>query len=69
MIDWKKIAHNNGLNPKEFTKEILTVAACIGAMEIDKNGDTDTLKFCCSDDIGRLEVYIRRVPDNEIEDE
>ena len=62
-IDWQKIARDNGLRPKEFTREILNVAACVGAMQIDNEGDTDTLKFCCSDDIGKLEIYERRVND------
>ena len=33
IADWAKI---NNLTPKEFTKEILTLAAVVGTMEIDK---------------------------------
>ena len=63
MIDWEKIAKQNSLTPKEFTKEILTVAACVGVMELDsKVGGhiDDAMKFTCSDEIGEIEVYIKR---------
>lgn len=60
MIDWRKIADMNGLAPEEFRKEIFTVAACLGAMLLDEQQIGDSLKFSCSDEIGPLELWIRR---------
>ena len=65
MIDWEQIAKMNGLSPEEFRKEIFTVAACVGAMQLDEQ-ETDNrtmLKFSCSDDVGKIEVLIRRAPE------
>lgn len=64
MIDWEQVARVNGLTPKEFEKEILTVAACIGAMRIDNgdSGEADTLKFTCSDQVSQIVVYVKRLP-------
>lgn len=64
MIDWEQVARVNGLTPKEFEKEILTVAACLGAMRIDNGnaGEADTLKFTCSDHVSQIAVYIKRLP-------
>lgn len=64
MIDWEKVARINGLTPKEFEKEILTVAACLGAMRIDNGdaGEADTLKFTCSDQVSPIAVYVKRLP-------
>lgn len=57
--EWAKI---NGLTPKEFTREILGYAATVGTMEIDKDGDDiDTLVYKVEDDVGKIEVIIRRV--------
>lgn len=63
MIDWGKFAEINGLTPESFQREILTVAACIGATMIDQGatGDADTLKFTCSDSIGKIGVFVRRI--------
>ena len=60
MIDWRKIAEQNGLSTEEFAKEIFTVAACLGAMSLDEQQIGDSLKFTCSDDIGPLELWVRR---------
>ena len=61
-IDWQKVAQQNGLNPEEFSAEVLSVAACIGAMRIDGEGESgEALRFTCSDDVGKIEVIIRRV--------
>lgn len=60
MIDWRKFADMNGLTPDEFKKEIFTVAACLGAMALDEQQIGDSLKFTCSDEIGPLELWIRR---------
>ena len=67
MIDWEQIAKINGLSPEEFRKEIFTVAACVGAMQLDEQ-ETDNrtmLKFSCSDDVGKIEVLIRRAPEEQ----
>ncbi|CAB4169111.1 hypothetical protein UFOVP581_48 [uncultured Caudovirales phage] len=62
MIDWMQFAKMNNLSPAQFEKEILTVAAVIGAMKIDQNeGDEDSLKFTCSDSVGEIVIYIRRL--------
>ena len=61
MIDWQEVAKQNGLTPKEFTKEILTVAAVVGAMEID-GSNSDALKFTVSDDVGDVQILISRLP-------
>ncbi len=63
MINWAEFAKANNLTPAEFQKEILTVAACVGAMVIDgKNtGYEDILKFTCSDEKGRIIILIQRL--------
>lgn len=60
MINWEKIAQQNGLTPEEFTKEILTCAAVVGAMELDKN-KSDALRFTCSDQEGEIVLTVHRV--------
>jgi len=64
MIDWEKVALDNGLTPLQFEKEILTVTACLGAIRIDNGdaGDADTLKFTCSDQVSPIAVYVKRLP-------
>lgn len=59
MINWEQIAQQNGLTPEEFTKEILTCAAVVGAMELDKNY-SNRIRFTCSDQIGEIEVTVKR---------
>lgn len=62
MIDWQKVAEQNGLNPEEFGTEVLAVAACIGVMRLDGEGAADeALRFTCSDDVGEIELIVRRV--------
>jgi hypothetical protein len=62
MINWSDIAKSNGLSPEEFTKEILTVAACVGVVGIDQQcEDKAELRFTCSDESGKIEVLIKRV--------
>lgn len=63
MINWSEIAELNGLSPEEFKKEVFTVAACIGAMELDEKEKGIALRFTCSDGIGPLELIVRRVED------
>lgn len=60
MINWQEVAQNNGLTHEEFKKEIFTVAACLGAMDLDADDSVNAIKFTCSDDVGPLEVYIKR---------
>lgn len=60
MINWQEVAQNNGLTPEEFKKEIFTIAACLGAMDLDADDSVNAIKFTCSDGIGPLEVYIKR---------
>lgn len=59
-INWEEIAKNNNLTFGEFKKEIYFAAACIGSMEIDKNEIGGHMKFTCSDNIGPIELWIRR---------
>lgn len=63
MIDWEKFAETNKLTPEEFQRQILTVAACIGATLIDQgaSGEADTLRFTCSDSVGKIGVFVRRL--------
>jgi hypothetical protein len=63
MVNWEQIAKLNGLTPKEFEKEIFTCAACVGAMQLDKTSHSEfnALKFTCSDEVGKIEVLIRRI--------
>ena len=60
-INWQQVAQQNGLTPEEFKREIFTVACAIGAMEIDRPNQYGYLKFTCSDDVGPLELFIKRV--------
>jgi len=59
-INWQEIARQNNLTPEEFQKEIFMLAACIGAMSLDDHKIGDSLKFTCSDEVGPLELLIRR---------
>lgn len=67
MTDWKKIAQRQNLTPAQFRNEILTVAACVGALELDKNGATpdEAMRFSCHDEVGEIEVYIKRVKEQQ----
>ena len=59
MINWAEFARLNNLTPAEFQKEILTVAACVGAMIVDEH--QDILKFTCSDEKGKIMILIQRI--------
>ena len=62
MVDWESIAKSNGLSPDEFTKEILSIAAVVGSISIDRQvGDMTELKFTCSDEVGKIEVTVKRI--------
>jgi hypothetical protein len=59
-IDWKNMAEENGLTPEEFRKEIFCVAACLGAMDLDKEECTgDTVKFTTSFGGKKIHVYVK----------
>jgi len=61
-IDWEAFAKMNGMSPEQFKKEIMSVAAVVGAMAIDANDEQDmVMKFTCSDNIGKIMLTIRRV--------
>jgi CO/xanthine dehydrogenase Mo-binding subunit len=64
MIDWQKVADDNGLSVEEFKKEVYTIAACIGIMDVDnKNGEAVAMRFTCFDDVGKIEMMIKRIED------
>ena len=44
MIDWQQMAKNNGMSPEE----------------LDNQEDGTIVKFTASDEIGPLELYIKR---------
>lgn len=60
MIDWKKFVIDNDLTMEEFENEIFNIAACMGVMVIDDT-EADTLKVTAQDDIGQIEMTIKRV--------
>ena len=60
-INWKQVAQQNGLTPEEFQKEIFTVACVVAAMDLDNQDVGTELKFTCADNVGKLELLIKRV--------
>lgn len=60
MINWKEIAEQYGLTPEQFRKEVYAVAAVVGIMEVETGGNSDTMRFTCSDDIGQIELTVKR---------
>jgi hypothetical protein len=65
---WAKI---NNLTAAEFKRQIFQMAATIGVMELDKKGaDIDTtLRFSTSDNLGVIELYIRRTSAKQVTEE
>ena len=61
-VDIEQWAKMNNLTPDEFKKEVFTMAAALGAMDLDDRGaDSDeAMKFTRSDSVGEIEVYVRR---------
>jgi hypothetical protein len=59
MIDWKAIAKQMGLTHKEFEHEMLTVAAVLGAMAIDREG-SDGITFKGADESGEITLMVFR---------
>ena len=62
-LDIEQWAKLNNLTPSQFKNQIFTMAAALGAMELDDRGsDIETaLKFAGSDSLGKIELYVRRV--------
>ena len=60
-INWQQVAQQNRLTPDEFQKEIFTVACAVGAIDLDNQDAGTALKFTCSDEVGKLELLIKRV--------
>ena len=60
MIDWREVAQQNSLSIDEFEKEIYSIAACMAAMSLDKEDEAE-MWFTCSDNVGKLELIVRRV--------
>ena len=60
MIDWQKVARQNGLTPEEFTKEILKVAAAVGEIELERT-KSELLRFTASDDKSTVQILIKRI--------
>lgn len=66
-MEIKEWAELNGLSVEEFQHEMLTYAAVVGCMMIDASDDNemDTLSFKTKDDVGDIELYVRRTPSVE----
>ena len=60
MIDWTKIAKEADMTPSQFETEVLAVASAVAAMKIDA-GAGDSMRFECKDDVGEIEMIVRRV--------
>lgn len=41
-IDWKKLAIDNGMNPEQFTDEVMRLACACVATNIEFEGSTST---------------------------
>ena len=64
MIDWRKTAEQNGISVEQFEKEMFTVACAMATMRIDRDGqEGECFKFSCGDQVGKIELYVRRVED------
>lgn len=64
MIKWEEVAKQNNLTVEEFKIEMYTNAACIGIMEVDgKKGEAVAMRFTCYDDVGKIEMVIKRIED------
>lgn len=64
MIKWKEVAEQNNLTVEEFKTEMYTSAACIAIMDVDsKKGDALAMRFTCYDDVGKIEMVIKRIED------
>lgn len=60
MIDWLKIAEQNGMSFEEFTNEILLAAIAAGAVELE-NRDVEALRVTGGDGDGKIQMVISRV--------
>ena len=61
-VDIEQWAKMNNLTPEEFKKEVFTMAAALGAMDLDERGadSGEAMKFTRSDSVGEIELYVRR---------
>lgn len=61
-VDIEQWAKMNNLTPEEFKEEVFTVAAALGAMDLDARGvgSDEVMKFTRSDSVGKIELYVRR---------
>jgi len=63
MIDWEMFAAHNDLTPEEFQHEILTCAAVLAAMALEKDG-ANAMKFTCPDKKGQITMLITQAITN-----
>lgn len=62
MIDWKEVSDKYGLSVSQFKIEVFTAAASIAAISLDReSGDSDAVRFTCSDGVGKLELTVKRI--------
>ena len=59
-INWEKVARDNNLSVAEFEKQMYAAVCCMAAIGIDSYGG-ESMKFSCSDDVGKLELIVNRV--------
>jgi len=61
-INWREVARQYNLTVDQFKDQLFTTAAAMGAMEIDQYDfeQTGQFKFTCSDEIGEIELYVKR---------
>lgn len=60
-INWLEIAQQYELTPEQFADQIYATACVLGGIELEGQDSETALKFTCSDDIGELELSIKRV--------
>lgn len=60
MIDWTRIQAEADMTPAQFETEVMAIAGVFAAMKIDA-GEGDTMRFECKDDVGEIEMIVRRV--------
>ena len=60
-INWLEIAQQYELTPEQFADQIYTTACVLWGMELESQDPKTALRFTCSDDVGELELSIKRV--------
>lgn len=61
MIDWEEVAKRNDMKPKELEKDVLTACAVMGVLRIDTQDKFEVFRFTCRDEVGKIELTVRRV--------